>query len=389
MDRICFYLYQSPPAWLELRELLQDTRVGMASAALLCYPTVLFSQQVPLDIFEQVMRHTIRCHAPLEIRQDCWQCWNQVLLLGTNTNVVVGTTGTRVDLTPQATQEIWNWTTTTTTTTKNELPQHLVVAIQKTLRLLKIRMTQCQIGDNYLHVLIRDGYPSFLIWWVARLFPDLLQTPNARGELPLHVACQQQNVDNTSMTRMQVHLYNDNMDTMDTMEMDHHSLLGQRQDATTTLTRNEWISLLNRSSPIPLLCYLYPAAASQAAGSSTTTTMRGPLALEVFLQRHTVIQQAGRSYHHDQEVLLQDLHCLWRSEPRALDTRNPHDGYWLPFSIPLLTNHDETTICNNGNNDNDDDERLWQQEQQSCFRLTMSYTLLRENPMVLQRYVKA
>jgi hypothetical protein len=208
--------------------------------------------------------------------------------------------------------------------------------------------------------------------------PHLLQERNALGELPLHVACQIIKKDTRHIARIRV------AEPCPDDDNDNDN-------------DDNWPSLLNRSSPIQLLCHLYPGAGFQASNATgnhtnqcgtTYTIQRGPIPLEVFL--HAVAQPqpfggitsafttststtaCGGTSNSRMEELSQDLLCLVQTAPRALETRDPNTHRFLPFVIPLLHSR-------NGWNSPHDTTRPAQ-------LLTLSYTLLRTHPMVLHQH---
>ena len=254
--------------WNELRRLVQDPRLGMATTALQCYATVLQEPDVPMDIFETVMDKLVRYELSRELRQDCLKCWSCALGHALR-SIEMNATATHQLLAIRSWEDLQS----------NLDLRHWHVAIQKTIRLLQVsqrndhkNQQKCR-QDNYLHILVRDSYPSFLILLLGRLMPHLLQERNALGELPLHVACQIIKKDTRHIARIRV--AEPCPDDDDDNDND-----------------DNWPSLLNRSSPIQLLCHLYPGAGSQASNATgnptnqcrtTYTIQRGPIPVEITL----------------------------------------------------------------------------------------------------------
>lgn len=232
---------------------------------------------------------------------------------------------------------------------------------------------------SLLHALILAGMPPFLIFLAAKDEPaSLMKRDTSTGKLPLHMAMDAKLSCQRLVDPYRIRFILTKDDYADRAD-NHHNLL---------------LSLLNRPSPVNLLCHLYPQAGSKADQSSLDSDNRdhnqldsidlGHVPLETFLYTMDVlpacVKQWNLSWYPITKVFLNDLQTVIRLAPQILDTRS-FRNHLFPFLVPMLhwnsfqpnTNLPHSIRDGSGQN----------------FLLTLSYTLLKENPMVLQHCYKS
>lgn len=225
---------------------------------------------------------------------------------------------------------------------------------------------------SLLHALVLATMPPFLILLAAKDEPEsLMKRDPATGKLPLHLAMDAK----VSCRRL-----------VDPYRIRFVIAKGECVAGVSLDENKALLSLLNRPSPVALLCHLYPQAGSKADQSPLDCPVGdgsggGHVPLETFLYTMDVLPSTIRhwnlSWNQIAKVFLHDLQTVIRLAPQILDTRNRHN-HLFPFLVPMLhwnsfdSNPNATSATNSirdGSGHN--------------FLLTLSYTLLKENPMVL------
>lgn len=237
-------------------------------------------------------------------------------------------------------------------------------ALQKTQLILELWTDDGSVP--FLHKLLEVGVPNFVIYLAARLFPEHLRQPDLKGRLPLHVVAEK---------AMERGIYRNEVWHF------HEKLVCEDPHI---------ISLLNKPTPLQLLCYMYPDAAFQS-DSANQSPYRGYIPLESFLYSipHHGSLRTGASISTANErvaEMLQDLECLVRTSPhQALEAGHPQSRLY-PFLVPVLYYYLDfgvpscpSTVENPIDNSQDGDCSTISQR----LLLSMSYLLLRSDPNVL------
>jgi len=287
--------------------------------------------------------------------------------------------------------------------------------------------------QTYVHAVARYNLAPFLVLLAFRDDPDCLlypQTRYGRGLLPLHIAAQAEHA---------CRIYDGGYDTTNS-RANAHPRHGDPQKIRFSSSHREGnphdavsqqlLYLLNRDSVVPILCHLCPRAGAVASNTMTTDDdldeaiplvaindqghivgpTRGYTPLEHFLYslRNTMrrnqddtpllfIEQFTWSPSNVQRIL-QTVRQMIRVAPLALETRHPQTRLW-PFLVPMTywdsyqLPPSRTRLAsrgdNNNNNNNGKEQERTSASSGQLFLLTLSYEMLRANPIVLSRCYNA
>jgi len=244
----------------------------------------------------------------------------------------------------------------------NDLFHNAVLKTQMALELMECERPQ---ATPFLHKLLMVGLPNFVIYLAARLSPEQLRQPDPTGRLPLHVVAE--SATEHLVYRNNVWYFHEDL------PVDFHPI----------------VALINKATPLQLLCHLNPHAGCRADYSRPTeysnetqpsTLFRGFTPLESYLYsigRHNTLSiGASRTADGRMTEMLQDLQCLISIAPQALETRHPQTKLF-PFMVPAKFYRLDLEVT------------VWPWEVPDECRLlvSMSYVLLRANPNVLNLFV--
>mmetsp|Transcript_111362 Transcript_111362/g.321950 ORF Transcript_111362/g.321950 Transcript_111362/m.321950 type:complete len:525 (+) Transcript_111362:117-1691(+) len=319
-------------------------------------------------------------------------------------------------------------------------------AFQKTELLLRA-MERCDRSENnhssvpeptttrapLVHILLQHHPSLFLILLAYRMDPTCLSTPDPQtGRLALHVAM------NPHVRCSHRNALDGHQIGMPTLESLNHRPTSNDDDnendeeqPTFSVEERFLLALLDRPSPIPLLCHWYPMALRKR-------DHKGQRPLETLLLGLGQLPQHRwwSLFPYTQFVLdfLEDVLAATRAEPTLLETtwnepaqkenegnHNDDSGQDKNANGESSTSkepakEDTATAANDNDVDEDDNvsatstssnhnqqqtglklfclpmlhssQRQWQEYADGeHFLLTLSYSLLKENPMVLQEYM--
>ncbi len=224
-------------------------------------------------------------------------------------------------------------------------------------------------GGSLVHALVVAQMPPFLILLAARDDPETLSKRDvSSGKLPLHMAMDA----NLSFAR----------------DVDYYRIRFSLAPGECNETSRHLLTLLNHQSPVPILCYFYPQAGCKADNPSSDRTECAPtevghIPLETFLYTLKDVKLftacIGLSRNQNANKILKNIQEVIAIAPQVLDTPNLNNGL-VPFMVPML----HWNLFQPNQRDGP-----YGNESAQNFLLTLTYTLLKENPMVLSHFLQS